>query len=200
MVWAGLAARTPAAPARGTAPEFVRRSFSPRAIRTTGPTLGTRGRPRFDIRDLFGSHKRACEQADRLLFAIAEADRVKEACRAAPVGKIHTDQPAVSYLDYPDFDTDPHPALRSGYIVRLDSLRADYRDYSRHTNPPILHRKETFIAADDPRRAKFERLTKQELRAGLYADPAQIGTRAGWSALLNDCGVELRGHALRRRR
>lgn len=210
--------------------------------------FGRRARPselpddlRFDIRDLFGSHKRACEQADRLLFAIAEADRVKEACRAAPVGKklptslyvhvdalgelapvlrviegaaraligqideatlvkIHTDQPAVSYLDYPDFDTDPHPALRSGYIVRLDSLRADYRDYSRHTNPPILHRKETFIAPDDPRRAKFERLTNQELRAGLYAAPAQIGTRAGWSALLNDRGVELRGHRLHHRR
>ncbi len=206
--------------------------------------FGRRARPselpedlRYDIRDLFGNHKRACEQADRLLFAIAEADRVKEACRAAPVGKrlptslyvhvdalselapvlrviegaaraligqideatlvkIHTDQAAVSYLDYPDFDSDPHPALRSGYIVRLDSLRADYRDYSRHTNPPILHRKETFIAADDPRRAKFERLTRQEVRAGLYADPSRIGTHRGWRDLLAERHLRTRGHRL----
>ncbi|MCP9491216.1 MAG: DNA phosphorothioation-associated putative methyltransferase [Solirubrobacteraceae bacterium MAG38_C4-C5] len=206
--------------------------------------FGRRARPselpddlRFDIRDLFGSHKRACEQADRLLFAIAEADRVKEACRAAPVGKklptslyvhvdalgelapvlrviegaaraligqieeatlvkIHTDQPAISYLDYPDFNSDPHPALRSGYIVRLDSLRADYRDYSRHTNPPILHRKETLVASDDPRRAKFERLTRQEVRARLYDVPARIGTRNGWSAVLAERGFKLAGHRL----
>jgi DNA phosphorothioation-associated putative methyltransferase len=209
--------------------------------------FGRRARPselpddlRFDIRDLFGSHKRACEQADRLLFAIAETDRVKEACRAAPVGKklptslyvhidalgelapvlrviegaaraligqideatlvkIHTDQPAVSYLDYPKFDADPHPALRSGYIVRLDSLRVDYRDYSHHANPPILHRKETFIAADDSRRAKFERLTRQEERAGLYADPSRIGTALGWREALASRSLRIAGHRLQRR-
>lgn len=210
--------------------------------------FGRRARPselpdelRYDIRDLFGSHKNACEQADRLLFAIAEADRVKEACRAAPVGKrlptslyvhvdalgdlapvlrviegaarvligqideatlvkIHTDQPAVSYLAYPDFDSDPHPALRSGYIVRLDSLRVDFRDYSRHANPPVLHRKETFIAADDPLRAKFERLTRQEIRAGLYADPSRIGTRRAWRELLSERRLRTQGHRLVRER
>ncbi len=194
---------------------------------------------RYDIRDLFGSHKAACEQADRLLFAIADSSRIKAACDAAPTGKrlpralyvhvdalghlapvlrviegsaraligqideatlvkIHTDQPTISYLDYPDFDTDPHPALRSGYIVRLDSLRADYRDYSGHANPPILHRKEAFIAPDDPRLAKFARLTRQEVNAGLYADPSRIGTRRAWSALLEERGVRHAGHRLMR--
>lgn len=208
--------------------------------------FGRRARPselpddlRFDIRDLFGSHKAACEQADRLLFAIADADRVAEACRVARVGKklptalyvhvdalgelapvlrviegaaraligqvdeatlvkIHTDQPAVSYLDYPDFDTDPHPALRSGYIVRLDSLRADYRDYSHHSNPPILHRKEAFVATDDPRRVRFERLTRQEVRAGLYEEPDRIGRRLSWEKLLESHGLRYEGHRLRR--
>lgn len=192
---------------------------------------------RHDIRDLFGSHKAACEQADRLLFAIAETDRIKAACAAAPTGKrlptalyvhidalghlapilrviegtaraligeieettlvkIHTDRPAVSYLDYPDFDTNPHPALRSGYIVRLDALRVDYRDYTGHANPPILHRKETFIASDDPRRAKFERLTRQEERAGLYAEPSRIGTQTAWAQLVRDHGLTYTGHRL----
>lgn len=194
---------------------------------------------RYDIRDLFGSHKRACEQADRLLFAIADSDRIKAACRAAPAGKqlptslyvhvdavghlapvlrviegtaraligqideatlvkIHTDRPAVSYLDYPDFDTDPHPALRSGYVVRLDSLRADYRDYSQHANPPILHRKEAFLVPEDPRRPKFERLTRQEMRAGLYADSPRIGTRRGWTELLAQRELRIVGHRLLR--
>ncbi|MGE3795535.1 MAG: DNA phosphorothioation-associated putative methyltransferase, partial [Dehalococcoidia bacterium] len=210
--------------------------------------FGHRARPselpedlRYDIRDLFGNHRRACEQADRLLFAIAEADRVKDACRAAPVGKhlptslyvhvdalgelapvlrviegaaraligqideatlvkIHTAQPAVSYLDYPDFDSDPHPVLRSGYIVRLDSLRVDYRDYSRHSNPPILHRKERFIAGHDPRRAKFARLTRQEIRNGLYGDPSRIGTRRAWQDLLAERRLCTRGHRLVRDR
>lgn len=206
--------------------------------------FGRRARPselpdglRYDIRDLFGSHKAACEQADRLLFAIADVERVREACRSARVGKllptslyvhvdalgelapvlrviegtaraligqvdeatlvkIHTDQPAISYLEYPAFDSDPHPALRSGYIVRLDSLRADYRDYSRHSNPPILHRKEAFVSSDDPRRSKFERLTAQEVRAGLYADPARIGTAAGWLRALEARGLRHAGHRL----
>jgi DNA phosphorothioation-associated putative methyltransferase len=196
---------------------------------------------RYDIRDLFGSHKAACEQADRLLFAIADSSRIKAACDAAPTGKrlptalyvhvealghlapvlrviegtaraligqidettlvkIHTDQPTISYLDYPDFDSDPHPALRSGYVVRLDSLRADYRAYSHHANPPILHRKETFVAPDDPRRAKFARLTRQEVAAGLYADSSRIGTRRAWTALLGERGFELAGHRLVRTR
>lgn len=192
---------------------------------------------RYDIRDLFGSHKAACHQADRLLFAIADTSRIKAACDAAPTGKrlptalyvhvdslghlapvlrviegtaraligqieeatlvkIHTDQPTISYLEYPDFDSDPHPALRSGYIVRLDSLRADYRDYSRHANPPILHRKEAFVTMDDPRRERFARLTRQEIKAGLYADPSRIGTRRAWAALLSARGVRLAGHRL----
>ena len=33
---------------------------------------------------------------------------------------------------------------------------------SQSVNPPVLHRKETFPRADDPRRAKFARLTAQE--------------------------------------
>jgi DNA phosphorothioation-associated putative methyltransferase len=114
----------------------------------------------------------------------------------ATLVKIHMDQPAVSYLEYHNFDTDPHPALRSGYIVRLDALRADYRDYSRHSNPPILHRKESFLALGDGRRKRFERLTRQEIRADLYAVPSAIGTQRGWEAVLGERGFALRGHRL----
>jgi len=47
-------------------------------------------------------------------------------------------------------------------------------------NPPILHRKETFLPPDDPRRERFARLTRQEEKYGLYAETSTIGTREGW--------------------
>jgi DNA phosphorothioation-associated putative methyltransferase len=117
----------------------------------------------------------------------------------AVVVKLHLDKPSVSYLEYPGFDSIPHPALRSGYIVALDSLGCDFRDYSRHRNPPILHRKELLLASDDERRKRFEALTRQEERAGLYEKPAEIGREDAWTALLADKGLEIQGHRLRRR-
>jgi hypothetical protein len=49
---------------------------------------------------------------------------------------------------------------------------------------------------DDPRRPKFDRLTRQEERAGLLDDTATIGTRAGWAERLLERGYVLRGHRL----
>lgn len=111
--------------------------------------------------------------------------------------KLHLDKPAVSYLEYPGFDDIAHPALRSGYIVTLDPLGCDFRDYSRHRNPPILHRKELLLAEDDERRKRFQALTRQEERAGLYENPSSIGREDAWSALLLARGLEIRGHRLR---
>lgn len=188
-----------------------------------------------DIKDLFGSYKAGCVQADRLLFAIAEQERVGEALRSATVGKLtrealyaHTsavadlvpvlrvldgcaravlgtveeativkfrrERPVVSYLSYPDFDRDPHPALRSAYTVDLQALRTDYRDYQELANPPILHRKELFVGPDYPARKRFTQLTRAELKAGLYGQPERIGTLRGWQEMLERQGVMVRGH------
>ena len=119
--------------------------------------LGARRRPpisklppslRWDIRDFFGT-KRACEQADQLLFRAGQPDAIDEACKRSPVGKLlpntlylhrsavnslepllritkvawcylgeiedtnivklHRISGKVSYLSYPEFETDPHP-------------------------------------------------------------------------------------------
>ncbi len=112
------------------------------------------------------------------------------------IAKLHLDRPRVSFLEYPDFDDDPHPALRSGFLVDLRSLRCDYRDYSHHPNPPVLHRKELFLDPTDTRVARFAALTRQEERAGLYAHPNGIGTRRAWSALISQRGLTYRGHRL----
>lgn len=135
--------------------------------------------------------------------------RVYEGCARWLVGeveganlvKLATDKPKVSYLEYPDFDTDPHPALRRTTFVRIGALDVDDRDYSTSENPPILHRKETFVAPDHPGFAKFKRLTEQEERFGLYDEDVRvIGNRDGWNQRLESMGVELRGHRVVRRR
>jgi len=204
------------------------------------------GRPRFgrlplpvrrDIRAIFSSYRRACEEADVALLAVGDMERVLRAARGSSVGKLtpsaiyvhesaleglppllrlyegcargyigrvdganlvklHTSDPMVSYLSYPAFESDPHPALASSMTVHLQTFRVRERDYTPSQNPPILHRKEKFIASDHPLHAKFARLTRQEESKGLYEAPAHIGTRRGWEDLLVREGLVLRGHRL----
>jgi DNA phosphorothioation-associated putative methyltransferase len=106
----------------------------------------------------------------------------------------------VSYLVYPDFETDPHPALLRSIKLNLRSREIESIDYAGSANPPILHRKETFLPSDHPLRSKFERLTRQEERAGLLDETATIGTRSGWEERLRSMGYALRGYRLVRSR
>jgi DNA phosphorothioation-associated putative methyltransferase len=94
--------------------------------------------------------------------------RVYEGCGRAYLGqvegttlvKIHRRSGKLSYLVYPDFDTDPHPALVRSIRLSLRDRRLDCYDYAEADNPPVLHRKETFLAPDHPLHAKFARLTQ----------------------------------------
>jgi DNA phosphorothioation-associated putative methyltransferase len=110
--------------------------------------------------------------------------------------KLHLDQPAVSYLEFPDFDSVPHPELQRGFVVRVDRLRCDMRDYSKRADRPILHRKELFLAETDPRRKRFAALTRQEEAAGLYDPATSIGTRRAWEQILAERMLGYRGHHL----
>jgi hypothetical protein len=110
--------------------------------------------------------------------------------------KLHRIKSQVSYLSYPEFDRDPHPALATVVVSRLSRLDVTYRDFRDSANPPILHRKETFVGRDYPGRGKFAHLTEQEERHGLLADPAAIGTRDGWNNRLQEAGWALQGHRL----
>lgn len=134
--------------------------------------------------------------------------RIYEGCGRAYLGdveganiiKIHRRTGKISYLAYPDFNSDPHPALLRCVKLNLRTRQLECYDYSSSNNPPILHRKETFIHPDDPFYGKFARLTQQEERNGLLAEPAGIGIRAGWAARLKEKGFVLRGHRLVRQR
>ena len=133
--------------------------------------------------------------------------RVYEGCARAYIGavedaniiKLHRDAPQVSYLSYPQFERDPHPALAASLLVPLQTFRIQHRDYSGSNNPPILHRKEAFLSDAHPLYPKFSRLTRQEEKWGLYDKAARIGTRRGWEQILTERGIRLAGHRLVRR-
>jgi DNA phosphorothioation-associated putative methyltransferase len=130
--------------------------------------------------------------------------RVYEGCARAYLGeieganliKIHRFSGKVSYLVYPDFENDPHPALRRSVKLCMRTRQLECLDYGQSENPPILHRKDSFLHSEHKLYGKFARLTKQEERAGLLEDTATIGTREGWAARLKEKGHMLRGHRL----
>ncbi|AOW92543.1 ribosomal methyltransferase [Rhodococcus sp. WMMA185] len=105
----------------------------------------------------------------------------------------------VSWSSYPKFDSDPHPTLNWTYGVDMTSLESQYQSFADRANKPLLHRKEEFLAADDPVAPKYRRLTAAEVRAGLYSEPTRIGLEVGWAAELERCGVALKGHRLVKR-
>lgn len=142
-------------------------------------------------------------------FALNELSpilRVYEGCASRTFGqyeqttliKFRADKPKVSYLYYPDFDTDAHPALHSSMQANLSDLFVNLRDYSSSENPPILHRKETFITPDYPLYSKFIKLTTQEEKLGLLENSTIIGTKKEWLQRLEMCQVKIHGHRVLR--
>ena len=104
----------------------------------------------------------------------------------------------VSYLAYEDFDRVAHPALRTTVVADLKRLDLHFRNYTRSENPPVLHRKELFVADDHPARARFARLTAREEKMGMLSATSTIGTKDGWLAVLVRHGVSIRGHRILR--
>lgn len=145
-------------------------------------------------------HISAIEKLDPLLRLHYEkfSQIIATGTDGANIIKFHSDRPQISYLFYPDFDTDAHPALRASIQVYLQATDVPpaigYRNYANFENPPILHRKETFVTPDYPHYEEFDRLTKQEEKLGLLDRTSIIGTRQGWLQWLTKHGVKIEGH------
>ena len=93
-------------------------------------------------------------------------------------------EPKISYLVYPDFDRNPHPLLQQSTIVNLENSTTKTIDYRNSENPPILHRKETFVTKNYPLYNQFSHLTDTEEKLGLLDNSRYIGTKQGWEKLL----------------
>jgi DNA phosphorothioation-associated putative methyltransferase len=117
----------------------------------------------------------------------------------ANIVKLHLERPCVSYLSYPDFDSDPHPALKRTLVVDMQTFRVWSQNFEDMKNPPILHRKELFVPASYPQRERFQRLTEQEERFDLFdGSTGSIGNREQWGNRLRVAGVRISGHRVLR--
>lgn len=140
------------------------------------------------------------------LASLSPVLRLFEGCAQGYIGrvddanliKLYRTEPKVSYLSYPKFETDPHPALSFSLTVNLQTFGVRTRMYMGHRNPPVLHRKECFLPEEHPLRSKFARLTRIEEGKGLFEEASRIGTRAGWDGVLAEKGLFLKGHRLLR--
>jgi len=115
------------------------------------------------------------------------------------VVKFRTDELKISFLSYPRFMDVAHPCLERAVAIDLVTGRMRDTDYANNPNPPILHRKESFLPADHPRRPAFEALTRAEEEAGLYSETATIGFELNWERLLTSRGLAIREHCLSRK-
>ena len=116
------------------------------------------------------------------------------AVEGANVIKLYRRESKVSYLNYPDFERDPHPGLHKSVNVCLRSFKIRVRHYGE--NRPILHRKELFVAPSHRRWRTFARLTAQEERHGLYTQSPTAGYAREWEARVANTGFGYRGHRL----
>ncbi|MGC1247826.1 MAG: DNA phosphorothioation-associated putative methyltransferase, partial [Spirulinaceae cyanobacterium] len=133
--------------------------------------------------------------------------RLYEGCASRTIGrmeevtliKFHSRKPKISYLFYPDFDTEPHPLLHTSMQIDLRDLHVSYWEYEPD-NPPILHQKETLVTTDYPLYEKFARLSRQEQDWGLLDDLSSISHLQGWLRCLEDHCATIKGHRLIRRK
>lgn len=124
-----------------------------------------------------------------LRITVAELRKRLEIGAGFNLLKFHTASPKISFLSYPDFEKYPHPALAEAVIVDLVTGKTRRDDYRNRANPPILHRKETFLPPEHPLHRKFSKLTQQEEAAGLLEDTARIGFSINWERILAEIGT-----------
>jgi len=97
----------------------------------------------------------------------------------------------IALLNYPDFFEDAYPSLHTSYTLDLQNVRYRKIEYKNSDNPPILHRKETFLSPEHPAVPEFQALTLEGENAGLYEKARSIGFKRQWERLIQRKGYRL---------
>jgi DNA phosphorothioation-associated putative methyltransferase len=97
----------------------------------------------------------------------------------------------ITFLNYPSFEEDSYPCLKHSSTVDLQKFSVRKADYSKSENPPILHRKETFVADNYPLKPLFEKITVEGEKIGLYENTRTIGFKKNWERLISNKGYFL---------
>ena len=102
----------------------------------------------------------------------------------------------LSFLAYPSFFKESYPALKSSLTIDISRGSSRVINYTDSNNPPILHRKETFISEDHPHYVEACEITKEGEAIGLYENARKIGFKKSWERLIADKGHRLVGGRL----
>lgn len=106
--------------------------------------------------------------------------------------KFHLREFKVSLLAYPGFWQDPFPELKKSCTIDLISFKSRFSSYENSENPPILHRKETFLPVNHEKISDFSELTREAEVAGLFENTNRIGFKQNWMQLIKKKGYELK--------
>ena len=97
----------------------------------------------------------------------------------------------ITLLEYPRFFEYAYPALALAYTMDLEKESFRQTDFRDSGNPPILHRKETFLKPDHPSVTTFREISAEGEKAGLYDTPRSIGFRQSWERIISRKGYML---------
>jgi len=125
----------------------------------------------------------------KFILLIAQALKIDE--DSWNLVKVFKNDFRISLLNYPSFYEESYPALVQSVNVDLTKLTHRVTSYSEQDNPPILHRKETMIAASHPAYDDFCTITQEGENAGLYENSRMIGFKKSWERLIAKHGYEL---------
>ncbi|MCG8050219.1 MAG: DNA phosphorothioation-associated putative methyltransferase [Candidatus Thiodiazotropha endolucinida] len=138
-------------------------------------------------------HESAKEELPTELFSVL--NKIVSALKISPsdwnIIKLYKRDFRVAFLSYPEFETYSYPALKHSYTVDLTKLSMRKASYEKSDNPPILHRKETFVKEDFPLTPVFKEITAEGEKIGLYKNTRNIGFRKNWERLISNKGYYL---------
>ena len=97
----------------------------------------------------------------------------------------------LTLLSYPTFFEEPYPPLHRSYTIDLTKVTVRKANYNKSENPPILHRRETFLAPDHPQKDFFKSFTEEGEVIGLYENARTIGFKQNWERLIKRKGYYL---------
>jgi len=97
----------------------------------------------------------------------------------------------LTLLSYPTFFEYPYPPLNKSYTVDLEKLSVREANYGASDNPPILHRREAFLASEHPQIDFFSAFTQEGEAIGLYQNTRIIGFQKSWERLIKRKGYYL---------
>lgn len=135
---------------------------------------------------------------DPLIAAVAKAEELAGVRRGEHFNLVRCDAGGgtLALLYYPKFYDEPFPSLAASWRVDLAAGTVGFRTYADSLNPPILHRKELLLVADDTRRDAWAALTAACEEVGLFDEPRRIGYRRQWDQLVHERGYVIVDHAL----